>query len=236
MATAASPRFPATPARARSQPRIHSAERHTAASPQPTGAAATERLVPREGEMLLVVRPEHVELIMNGTKTLGIRARRVRRLGSWFLAASGIVHGKITLGAPFKIEDEARWAILEVQHREGAIMQRGQNFCWAYPLSRPLRLAPLPFVWAPGAMMLCKYRTAGALHSSDTPEDEHIEDEDGAASLGTAHDDRESAGRPSHRRPSPRRAAHVSVPLMQLSSVTGASKEIAEAERALADE
>lgn len=143
-------------------------------APAPT---PSERLVPREGETLLVVRPEHVDLILLGEKTLEIRPWRMKRIGRWFLATRGLVLGKVTLGAPFQIRDADAWVAHAPRHREGTKMRHRPGFCWAYPLSRPVRVEPLPFEWCPGAMTLCKYRLETSLPPSSAAAEDPIEAE-----------------------------------------------------------
>lgn len=132
--------------------------------------APTERLVPREGEALWVVRQEHLELILSGAKTLVLRPWRTRRRRRrWFLATRGAVCGKVTVGEPFQVANAAAWAAHAGEHLEGPTMQYRESHCWAYPLSRPLRLRPLSFRWEPDAVMWCRYRRSEASAPSGPP-------------------------------------------------------------------
>lgn len=133
-------------------------------APAPAAPTSTERLVPRVGETLWVVRQEHLELILSGAKTLDVRPWRMRsRRQRWFLATRGVVCGKITVGEPFQMASAAMWAARASEHMEdptGSLSRA--NHCWAYPLSQPLRLRPLLFRWAPDAAMWCRYQRAEA--------------------------------------------------------------------------
>jgi hypothetical protein len=122
--------------------------------------APSERLTPNAGETLLILKDAHVDRIMDGSKTLVLRPWRMKRLGRWFLATREFVHGRVTLGAPFPITDAEMWTTHEPQHMEGAEMRHRSGYCWAYPVSRAIRLQPLPFLWTAGAITLCKYRPA----------------------------------------------------------------------------
>lgn len=126
----------------------------------PAAPAPSERLAPNAGETMLILKDAHVDRIMDGSKTLVLRPWRMKRLGRWFLATHEFVHGKVTLGAPFAIANAEMWTAHEPQHLEGAVMRHRTGYCWAYPVSRPIRLQPLPFFWMEGAITLCKYRPA----------------------------------------------------------------------------
>lgn len=125
-----------------------------AASPPASG----ERMEPRVGETLFIVKEAQVDRVLDGTITLLLRPWPMKRLGRWFLATRGLVHGKMTLGRPFMITDADMWAAHEPRHQEGTVMRGRPGYNWAYPVSRPLRLKRISFDWTAGAIALCKYR------------------------------------------------------------------------------
>lgn len=143
---------------ASSRPRTGRGRTAAAAAP----AAVPERTRPHDGETLLVVTEAYVAPILDGTKTLLTRPWRMRGVGRWFLSTRGLIRGKISLGEPFKIRDAATWKRHASHHMEGRLMRYRAGYCWAYPISHPIRLAPLHFPWTAGALLMCKYRDAAA--------------------------------------------------------------------------
>lgn len=172
-------------------------------APGPAGAGARpaqpalERLAPLEGETILVVKEAHVVPILDGTKTLLLRPWKLRNVGRWFLATRECVHGKVSLGEPLAIRDATMWAAREAQHMEGAAMRYRPGYCWAHPISHPLRLEPLPFQWTAGALLMCKYRS-GAVPPLNGAADDPIENSDEAAASRPNRE--EPAGAPARKR------------------------------------
>ena len=70
---------------------------------------------PRDGERILILRPEWLIRILNGEKDLEIRHMRLQEGDAW-LGCRGRVLGKVRLGAAIAIRTKEHWAALRPRH------------------------------------------------------------------------------------------------------------------------
>ena len=72
--------------------------------------------VPQLGERILVLRPNWLELIISGEKTLEIRGRNLCA-GKYWLGCRGRIDGRAVFEPAFQIQSAATWHSLRHQHR-----------------------------------------------------------------------------------------------------------------------
>ena len=111
---------------------------------------------PRDGERILILRPDWLMRILNGEKDLEIRHMRLQEGDAW-LGCRCIVYGKMLLGTAFAIRTKEHWAALRPRHLV-ANAALSYKSTWGLSLEAVERLRDaVPFKHRRGAIGIVKY-------------------------------------------------------------------------------
>ena len=112
---------------------------------------------PSPGDKILVYRPEHLQLVLGGAKTLEIRGRPFRS-GVYYLGSRGQIYAQAKLGRAFPIHTMRDFARTKHQHRMGCTKLPYLK-TFAIPI---LELSPMfvKYCHPRGAITICRYRSS----------------------------------------------------------------------------
>lgn len=111
---------------------------------------------------ILVIKPEWLQLILNGEKTLEIRANTCRKTPGTaiFLSPSGSakITGRAIFDGSIPIEDDDTWALFRPQHCVPGARPYRRTHAWR--LSEVMHLENIPYAVRRGSIVWRKYRPA----------------------------------------------------------------------------
>ena len=111
---------------------------------------------PSPGDRILIYRPECLQLVLGGAKTLEIRGRPFRS-GVYYLGSRGQIYAQAKLGRAFPIHTMRDFARTKHQHRMGCTKLPYLK-TFAIPI---LELSPMfvKYCHPRGAITICRYRS-----------------------------------------------------------------------------
>ena len=138
--------------------------------------SATPRL-PVCGERVLVLKPQYLDRLLSGEKTLEIRGKALTPGIAW-LGAAGMIHGMASLEAARLIDSTHMWQELRSQHCvPGDDLPYKRT--WALPIMAVQRLhQPVPYVHPRGAIGVVTYRGPAAVRSLPLEAQQAVEEAD----------------------------------------------------------
>ena len=117
------------------------------------------RVMPRDGDRILVLKRRWLDLILSGEKTLEIRSKNMKG-GTYFLGCGGEIFARVYLDQAFPIKTEVQWNSLREAH---CVPYDALPYKKTFGM-RLLRLvrmqSPIAYVHPRGAVGIVKYRVA----------------------------------------------------------------------------
>ena len=112
--------------------------------------------VPSEGDAILVLRPEYLDLILAGLKTIEIRDKKYANKAYW-LGSEGFVHGIVNMTFQEVVDSKERWLELFPQHFWDKAELPYKKTC-VFRLSDVAQLSePIPYWHKRGAVGIARF-------------------------------------------------------------------------------
>ena len=112
---------------------------------------------PRNGDRILLLKQHWMALVLDGSKTMEIRGKRLKA-GVAYFGRKGTIYACATLGDAIEIRDTQQWDSLRCQHRVPEIALPYKR-TFGLPINKMECLnPPIPFRHPKGAVGIVKYR------------------------------------------------------------------------------
>lgn len=113
---------------------------------------------PANGDRILVMRRQWLDLVLSGEKSIEIRAMPLRKGETYFLGCKGHVYGSVVVGEVQRLDSDEEWRVLLPSHLwDRADLPYKRTFAHSL-LNLAASAIPVPYQHPRGAIGLVRFK------------------------------------------------------------------------------